>query len=46
MLTYFYKDIVIYPLVATESTKTGLKLENQHYTDILTHVQEIEYSQL
>ena len=46
MVTYFYKEAIIYSFVGIELAKKGLKLENQHYTVILTHVQETGYSQL
>ena len=46
MVAYFYKETIIYPFVAIELMKKELKLENQHYTDVLTHVQETGYSQL
>ena len=46
LVTYFYKETIIYPFVVTEDTKKGVKLLNEHYTDILTHVQETGYSRL
>lgn len=46
MVIYFYKETTIYRCAVIELTKKELKLENQHYTDILTHVQETRYSQL
>ena len=46
MVTFFYKETIIYSFVGIELAKKGLKLENQHYTDILTHVEETGYSQL
>ena len=46
MVTYFYKETIIYPFVAIELTKKGLRLENEHNINILTHTQETEYSHL
>ena len=39
LVTYFYKDTIIYPFVSLQETKKGIKLMNSDYLDINNYVE-------
>ena len=45
-LTYFYKVTVLYPYVEMEENKRGYVLKNDHYTDIICHLEQTDFAHL
>ena len=42
--TFFYKESVFYPFVHVQETKQGLKITNEHLSDIIAHSHNCDFT--
>ena len=45
-ITFFYKDVIIYPFVFVENCKKGLKVSAAHHNDIVIYAKKTGYRRL